>query len=108
MIYDEPDNFADSEKTISRLFKRAQLYAKENALQWTFSKDKFQKDFKKEFSEFHKKTRVRNIYIFPPRKDLIKILLTKRSELMKEYIPDEEAELVPDSDDEAEKKSLDL
>jgi hypothetical protein len=108
MIYDEPDNFADSEKTVSRLFKRAQLYAKENALQWTFSKDKFQKDFKKEFSEFHKKTRLRNIYKFPPQKDLIKILLSKRVELMKEYVLDEEAELVSDSEDEAEKNSLDL
>jgi hypothetical protein len=103
MIYDEPEHFADSEKTVSRLFKRAQIYAKENALQWTFSKDKFQKDFKKEFNEFHRKTRLQNIYKFPPKIDLIKILLSKRKELMKEYILDEEAELVSDSEDEAEK-----
>jgi hypothetical protein len=108
MIYDEPDHFADSEKTVSRLFKRAQLYAKENALQWTFSKDKFQKDFKKEFSEFHRRTSIQRIYKFPPKRELIKILLSKRKELMKEYILDEEAELVSDSEDEAEKNPLDL
>jgi len=107
MIYDEPDHFADSEKTVSRLFKRAQLYAKENALQWTFSKDKFQKDFKKEFNEFYRRTRIQVVYKFPPKIDLIKILLSKRKELMKEYILDEEAELVSDSEDEAE-KTLDL
>ena len=103
MIYDNVDLYADAECTVPKLFRRAQQYAKENALQWTFSKDKFQKDFKKEFSEFHRKTRIQNIYKFPSKTDLIKILLSKRKELMPEYIIDEEAELVSDSEDEAEK-----
>lgn len=102
MIYDNIDQYQDQECTTVKLFKRAQQYAKENALQWTFSKDKFQKDFKKEFSEFYKRTPIQRVYKFPPKKDLIKILISKRKELMIDYITEEEAELIPDSEDEAE------
>ena len=107
MIYDNIDQYADAECTTVKLFKRAQQYAKENALQWTFSKEKFQKDFKKEFNEFYKRTKIQVVYKFPPKIDLIKILMSKRKELMIDYIIDEKAELIPDSEDEAE-KTLDL
>jgi hypothetical protein len=108
MVYDNIDLYSDAECTVSKLFKRAQQYAKENALQWTFSKDKFQKDFKKEFKEFYKRTMLQVFYRFPIKKELIKILLSKRKELMTEYIIDDEAELVSEEESEAETNDLNL
>jgi len=108
MIYDNIDSYESKEYTTNILFKRAQQYAKENALQWTFSKEKFQKDFKKEFKEFHKKTMIQNVYKFPPKKEFIQILLSKRRELMSDYILDEEAELISDEEDNDEGANLNL
>lgn len=109
IIYDNVQHYADKEMPIPALFKRSQQYAKENALQWTFSQDKFAKDFKKEFNEFHRKTRIQNVYKFPPLTEFIKILISKRPGLMKPYILDDEAELLTEEDDEeAEIKTLDI
>jgi phage/plasmid-associated DNA primase len=108
MVYDNIDSYESRECTTNILFKRAQQYAKENALQWTFSKEKFQKDFKKEFKEFHKKTMIQNVYKFPPKKELIAILMSKRRELMSDYILDEEAELISDEEDNDEGANLNL
>ena len=108
MVYDNIDSYAERECTTAILFKRAQQYAKENALQWTFSKEKFQKDFKKEFNEFHRKTKIQNVYKFPCKIDLIQLLIAKRRELMSDYILDDEAELIPDDESEAENNDLNV
>ena len=108
MVYDNVDSYAERECSTAILFKRAQQYAKENALQWTFSKEKFQKDFKKEFNEFHRKTKIQNVYKFPCKIDLIQLLIAKRRELMSDYILDDEAELIPDDESEAENNDLNL
>jgi hypothetical protein len=102
MIYDNVESYEGKECTTVSLFRRAQQYAKENALQWTFSKEKFQKEFKKEFIEFHRKTRIQNIYKFPVKEELIKILMSKRRELMTDYILDDDAEEIQEEDSEAE------
>jgi hypothetical protein len=47
-------------------------------------------------------------YRFPIKKELIKILLSKRKELMTEYIIDDEAELVSEEESEAETNDLNL
>jgi hypothetical protein len=101
MIYDNIDRFQDEAFTTVNLFKRAQQYAKENAMQWTFSKDKFLKDFKKEFPEFRKRNKDQIVYQFPIKSKLIDILIQKRKELMSDYIIEEEAELI-ESEEEAE------
>jgi hypothetical protein len=108
MIYDNIDRFQDEAFTTVSLFKRAQQYAKENAMQWTFSKDKFLKDFKKEFNEFRKRNKDQIVYQFPIKSKLIEILIQKRKELMSDYIPDEEAELIESEEEEEAEKISDL
>ena len=101
MVYDNIDRFQDEAFTTVRLFKRAQQYAKENAMQWTFSKDKFLKDFKKEFNEFRFRSKDQIVYKFPVKSTFVELLKEKRKELMSDYFIDEEAELI-ESEEEAE------
>lgn len=102
MVYDNIDRFQDETFTTVNLFKRAQQYAKENAMQWTFSKDKFLKDFKKEFNEFRFRSKDQIVYKFPVKSKFIEILIQKRKELMSDYIPDEEAELIKSEEEDTE------
>jgi len=103
MVYDNIDSFEDEEFTTIRLFKKAQQYAKENAMQWTFSKDKFLKDFKKEFEEFRGRRSNQIFYKFPVKESLIKLLIEKRKELMSDYILPEDLLQIKELKDEEPK-----
>jgi len=86
MIYRNPNYYDEETYRITTLFRKAQEYAKTNGLHWTFSQDKFSKDFKAEFSEFYFKGKEYNYYKFPEEQEFIKILKTKREELLLDYI----------------------
>jgi hypothetical protein len=105
MVYDNIDSFEEEEFTTIRLFKKAQQYAKENAMQWTFSKDKFLKDFKKEFGEFRFRRSNQIFYKFPVKETFIKLLIEKRKELMSDYIPPEDLLQITELEPKAEKHS---
>ena len=82
MVYYGINKFADMRYTIDDIIESAIKYAKDNNLEWTFSKDKCAKDFKKEFESYFKKLKTHNEYKFPPRIELLEFLKSKRPELL--------------------------
>jgi L-amino acid N-acyltransferase YncA len=87
MFYIHPQYFADTKMRITSIYKKAVEYAKQNNLQWSFTKQKMAKDIKKELpEEYFKRTNIYNYYDFPDEEKFVEYLKTQRPQLLIDYI----------------------
>jgi hypothetical protein len=91
MIYRVPERFAPNDPDLPEqerkfstndIYDMAVYYAKQHGLQWTFSRDKMNKDFKKEFEQYYKRTETERYYLFPNLSIFIIKLTATRPELI--------------------------
>jgi len=92
MIYRTPERFAPNDPDLPEQFRKfstndlydmAVYYAKQHGLQWTFSRDKMVKDFKKEFEQYYKRDNNGNRYYkFPKLNQFLSQLTATRPELI--------------------------
>lgn len=86
MIYRTPERFSSgllNKYTTNDLYDMAVYYAKQHGLQWTFSRDKMMKEFKKEFEQYYTRNREgQRYYLFPELSKFTKQLTVTRPELI--------------------------
>jgi hypothetical protein len=87
MFYIHPQYFADTQMRITSIYKKAVEYAKQNNLQWSFTKQKMAKDIKNELpEEYFKRNTINRYYEFPDEKTFVEYLKTQRPQLLIDYI----------------------